>query len=150
MLSTSPRWAWHYLVNVSPISQSLDIRRSFASGQLDTASMDAGWGFLTLAPGVYQLAFAAYRTSFSMPGAQRGALGFGQSQAARLEVPVDASLIYIGTFAFKCAHATRWWFYEEHLCSELAILDDAELAHQVATTSLNRFGTMRTMPASLR
>jgi hypothetical protein len=150
MLSTLPRWKWHYLVNVGPPPQPLDTGRTFGAGQLDSTSRDAGWGFLTLPPGTYQLAFAAYRTRFAMPGAQRAALGFGQSQASRLEVPSDANLLYIGTFGFTCHKVDRWWFYEEHECTKLEVRDEAELAHQVASTSLSRFGPMQTALASTR
>jgi hypothetical protein len=149
MLSTSSRWKWHYLVNVGPKSQPLDTAGTFPAGQLGAESMDAGWGFLTLPPGVYELAFAAHRTTFAMRGAQRAALGFGQSPAARLEVPADAPLIYVGTFAFTCESATRWWSYEEHQCSELTIHDDEALVRELATTSLLRFGIVRFVPASI-
>ena len=148
MLSTSPRWKWRYRVNVGPTSHPLDTGRTFGAGQLDAASIEAGWGFLTLPPGAYQLAFAAYRTRFTMHGAQRAALGFGQSQGSQLEVPADAALLYIGTFGFTCKRVNRWWAYEEHECTALEIRDEEELARQVASTSLNRFGTMRAAPAS--
>jgi hypothetical protein len=148
MLSTSPKFKWHYLVNVGPTLHPLDTGRTFDAGQLDAASMEAGWGFLTLPPGSYQLAFAAYRTRFTMHGAQRAALGFGQSQASRLEVPADAVVLYVGTFGFTCQRINRWWSYEEHECSKLEIRDEEELARQVASISLSRFGPVRAAPAS--
>ena len=150
MLLTLPRWKWHYLVNVGPPLQPLDTGRTFAAGQLDSVSTDAGWGFLTLTPGIYQLAFAAYRTRFTMLGAQRAALGFGQSNPSQLEVPFDASLLYIGTFGFTCQKVNRWWHYEEHECSNLEVRDEEDLARQVASTSLSPFGPMRTALASTR
>ncbi|HTS55656.1 MAG TPA: hypothetical protein VMH26_20495, partial [Burkholderiales bacterium] len=149
-LSTRPRWKWHYLVNVGPPPRPLDTGRTFAAGQLDATSSDAGWGFLTLPPGTYHLAFAAYRTKFAMPGAQRAALGFGQSGASQFEVPADANVLYVGTFALTCHRVDRWWFYEEHECTKLEVRDEEGLAGQVASTSLSRFGPMRTALASTR
>ena len=147
-LSTVPRWRWHYLVNVGPAGHPLDPGKAFASGQLDSESRDAGWGFVTLPPGAYQLAFAADRTRFALPGAQRAALGFGQSGASQLEVPADTALLYIGTFGFSCHKADRWWGYVEHECTGLELRDEEELARQVASASLSRFGPMRTALAS--
>jgi hypothetical protein len=147
-LSTVPRWRWHYLVNVDPAGHPLDPGKAFASGQLDAESRDAGWGFVTLPPGTYQLSFAAYRTRFALPGAQRAALGFGQSGASRLEVPADAALLYIGTFGFTCHKVDRWWGYVEHECTTLEVRDEEELARQVASAPLRRFGPMRTALAS--
>ncbi len=147
-LSTLPRWKWHYLVNVGPPPRPLDTDRTFGAGQLESTFRDAGWGFLTLRPGTYQLAFAAYRTRFAMPGAQRAALGFGQSSASQLEVPSDAKLLYIGTFGFTCHKVHRWWHYEEHECTQVEVRDEEELARQVASLSLSRFGPMQTALAS--
>jgi hypothetical protein len=150
MLSPSPRWNWRLQVNVGPTSHPLDTGRTFTAGQLDAAAQEAGWGFVTLSPGAYQLAFAAYRTRFEMPGAQRGALGFGQSQGSELEVPRDAGLIYIGTFSFTCQRLNRWWAYAERECTRLEIHDEETLAREVATAALHRFGTLRTALASTR
>ncbi len=147
-LSSIPRWRWHYLVNVGPAGHPLDPGKAFASGQLDSDSRDAGWGFVTLPPGAYQLAFAAYRTRFALPGAQHAALGFGQSGASQLDVPADAGLLYIGTFGFACHKVDRWWGYVEHECTKLELRDEEELARQVASASLSRFGPMRTALAS--
>ena len=83
-----------------------------------------------------------------MPGAQRAALGFGQSGASQLEVPADTALLYIGTFGFSCHKADRWWGYVEHECTGLELRDEDELARQVASASLSRFGPMRTALAS--
>jgi len=150
MLSTSPRWKWRLQVNVGPTSRPLDTGRTFSSGQLDAAAQEAGWGFLTLPPGAHQLAFAAYRTRFAMPGAQRGALGFGQSQGSELQVPRDAGLLYIGTFSLTCQRLDRWWAYAERVCTRLEIRNEETLAQEVATASLGRFGTLRTELASMR
>jgi hypothetical protein len=150
MLSRSPRWTWHLQVNVGPTSHPLSTGRTFSAGQLDAAAQEAGWGFVTLPPGSYQLAFAAYRTRFTMPGAQRGALGFGQSQASELEVPRDAGLLYIGTFRLTCQRLNRWWAYAERECMRLEIRDEETLAREVVTASLGRFGTLRTELALTR
>ena len=147
-LSMDPRGKWYFWVNVGPAAQPLDASDAFASGLLDRTSTNAGWGFMTLPPGTYRLAFAAHRTKFAMPGAQNSALGFGQSNASQFTVPSDAGLIYIGTFAFSCQKVDRWWAYEEHECTKLAIRDDEELARQVASTSLTRFQPMRQALAS--
>ena len=148
-LATLPRWKWHYLVQVGPTSQSLGSGRAFGAGQLDSVPRDAGWGFLTLPPGTYRLAFAAYRTRFAMPGAQHAALGFGQSGSAHLEVPADAAIVYIGTFDFTCHKIDHWWGYVEHECVNLEIRDERDLALQVASGSLSRFGPMQTQLASI-
>ena len=148
-LSTLPRWKWHYLVNVGATRQPLDAGRAFGAGQLDSISRDAGWGFVTLPPGIYQIAFAAHRTRFVMPGAQRAALGFGQSGGAQLEVPADATIVYVGTFGFSCHNVDRWWGYVEHECTKLEVRDERELALQVASGSLSRFGPMQTSLASI-
>jgi len=147
-LSPVPRWRWHYLVNVGPAGHPLDPGKAFAAGQLDPALRDSGWGFVALRPGTYQLAFAAYRTRFAMPGAQSTALGFGQSGASQVEVPADAALLYIGTFGFTCHQADRWWGYVEHDCTMLEVRDEEALAREVASASLSRFGPMRTALAS--
>jgi hypothetical protein len=142
-LSTLPRWKHHYLVNVGPTGHLLDSGRAFGAGQLDSISREAGWGFVTLPPGTYQLAFAAYRTRFAMPGAQRAALGFGQSSASQLKVPSNAGLLYVGTFGFTCHKVGLWWGYVEHECTKLELRDEQELARRVASTSLSRFGPMQ-------
>lgn len=149
-LSTLPRWKRHYLVNVGPIGHRLDSGRAFDAGQLDPMSREAGWGFVTLPPGTYQLAFAAHRTRFTMSGAQRAALGFGQSGAAQLQVPPNADLLYIGTFGFTCHKVDRWWGYVDHECTKLELRDEQELARRVASTSLSGFGPMQLGLASYR
>lgn len=143
-LSTDPRWKWHLLINVGPTGHALDTSDAFHAGQLDARAMDAGWGFVTLRPGTYELAFAAHRTRFKMPGAQRAALGFGQSSASRLELPSGADLLYVGTFGFTCHKVDRWWAYVERECTQLEVRDDEQLARQVAAASLSRFGPPRT------
>ena len=142
-LSMDPRWKWYFWVNVGPTRHPLDSSDAFASGQLDSASTNAGWGFVTLPPGNYQLAFAAHRTKFAMSGAQNSALGFGQSSVSQIQVPSDAGLLYIGTFAFACHKVDRWWAYVEHECTKVEIRDDGTLARQVASASLRRFEPMR-------
>jgi hypothetical protein len=79
-----------------------------------------------------------------MPGSQRAALGFGQSGASQLEVPAAATLLYVGTFSFTCHGVDRWWVYVERECTKLEVRDERELAHQVASASLSRFGPMET------
>ena len=144
MLSRSPRWKWHLQVNVGPNGHT------FAAGQLDAGAQESGWGFLSLPPGAYRLAFAAYRTRFAMQGAQRGALGFGQSQGVELEVSRGSALLYVGTFSFTCQRLDRWWGYAERECTDLQIRDEESFARKVATTSLGRFGALRTELASMR
>jgi len=147
-LSSVPRFKWHLLVNVGPPGDPLSTGKAFAAGQLDPAARDAGWGFLTLPPGMYQLAFSAYRTHFTLPGAQNSALGFGQTSASRVEVPADTELLYIGTFDFTCHKITRFTAYFEHECTTLELLDEEKLAREVAAASLSRFGALRTALAS--
>jgi hypothetical protein len=147
-LSTLPKWKRHYLVNVGPLGHPLDPGRTFGAGQLDAAPRQAGWGVMTLPAGTYQLAFAAYRTRFAMPGAKRAALGFGQSGAFQFEVPAGTALLYVGTFDFTCHNADRWWGYVEHECTKLEVRGEQELALQVASGSLSRFGPLHTALAS--
>jgi hypothetical protein len=146
--STAPRWKWHYRVNIGGADKPLDSDTAFAAGQIDAATGTAGWGFVTVPPGTYQLAFAAFRTRFAMPGARRESLGYGQSSAARVDVPADADLLYIGTFAFQCHKADRWWGYTEHECTHLLVSNEEELARDVASTHLNHVGPLRTVLAS--
>jgi hypothetical protein len=147
-LSSIPRFKWHLLVNVGPPGHPLDTGKAFASGQLDPALREAGWGFVTLPPGTYQLAFAAYRTRFTLPGAQLTTLGFGQTGASQFDVPTDTTSLYIGTFDFSCHKVTRSLAYVDHECDTLEVRDEDELAHQIAATSLSRFEPMRTAIAS--
>ena len=146
--STAPRWKWHYRVNIGGADKPLDSDTAFAAGQIDEATGAAGWGFVTVLPGTYQLAFAAFRTRFAMPGARREALGYSQSSAARVDVPADADLLYIGTFAFHCQKADRWWGYTEHECTHLQVSNEAELARDVASTYLTHLGALQTVLAS--
>jgi len=149
-LSTLPKWKWHFLVNVGPPGRALGTGGTFGAGQFDTTVRQAGWGFLTLPAGSYQLAFAAYRTRFAMPGAQRAALGFGESDAFQFEVPAAASLLYVGTFDFTCRNADRWWGYVEHECTKVEVRDERDLALEVASAALPRFEPMQTALASMR
>jgi hypothetical protein len=147
-LSIAQRWKWHLLVNVGSQGRALDIGNAFAAGQLDPAPRDAGWGFVTLPPGKYHLAFAAYRTRFALPGAQLTTLGKGQTGASQLEIPPDTTLLYIGTFDFTCHNVNRSLAYVDYECNTLQVRDEEELARQVASTSLSRFEPMRTAIAS--
>ena len=79
-----------------------------------------------------------------MPGAQRAALGFGQSGASRIDVRAGATLLYVGTFRLACHEVNRWWAYVERECTKLEVHDERERALQVAAASLGRFGTMQT------
>jgi len=147
-LSMDPRWKWYFWVNVGPTRKPLDSSAAFASGLLDSAPTNAGWGFVTLPPGAYHLAFAAHRTMFAMPGAQNSALGFGQSSLSQIEVPSGVGSLYVGTFAFACHKVNRWWAYEEHECTKLEIRDEGALAREVASASLHRFEPMQQALAS--
>jgi len=148
MLLPVPRWKWHYRINVGGTNQPLDLNSAFAAGQIASTAGAMGWGFVTLPSGTYQLAFAAFRTRFAMPGARRGALGHGQSRASRVDVPGDADLLYIGTFAFDCRKADRWWGYVERECTQLQVSNEEELARDVASVFLTRFGVLQTALAS--
>jgi len=146
-LSIARRWKWHLLVNVGPQGRALDVGNAFAPGQLDRAR-DAGWGFVTLPPGRYQLAFAAYRTRFALPGAHVTMLGKGQTGASQFDVPADATLLYVGTFDFSCHRVDRSLAYVDYECNTLQVRDEQELARQVAASSLSRFEPLRTAIAS--
>jgi len=146
--ATLPRWKWHYRVNIGGADKPLDSDTAFAAGQIDAATATAGWGFVTVPPGTYQLAFTAFRTRFAMPGARRESLGYGQSSVARVDVPADADLLYIGTLAFHCHKADRWWGYTEHECTHLRVNNEEDLARDVASVYLNHLGRLQTVLAS--
>jgi hypothetical protein len=142
-LSAQPRGKRYFRVGVALDEELLDSSRVLAAGQLDRASADAGWGFLTLPAGRYRFAYSALRTQFLMTGARDASLGRGSSTPYRLEVPSGAALLYVGTFALSCQRTERWWSYVAHECTKLEVRDEQEQARQIASTSLNRYGPIR-------
>ena len=146
-LSTRPVGKRYFMVNVADTQKPIDVGDAFPAGQLDSTHIEAGWGFVTLTPGTYRFALVARRTSFTMPGSTSTRLGSGQSGPTRIEVPSDVKLVYIGTFGLTCNAVDRWAAYVEQTCAGLEIRDDKELANQVASAALSRFGPMRTVLA---
>jgi hypothetical protein len=136
---------------VAPKDALLTYRHSFLPGRPDSASSDAGWGFLALPPGAYQLAFEGTAIRFAMTGAQyfdSEAVPVGRSPASAFVVPPDASLLYIGTFSFTCHEPSSRPDALKIECTGLEIRDEAELARQIAQTALSKYGPMQEALAS--
>jgi hypothetical protein len=136
---------------VAPKDARLTSRHSFLPGRPDSASSDAGWGFLALPPGAYQLAFEGTAMRFVMDGAQdfsSEAVPVGRSPASTFVVPPDAASIYIGTFSFTCHEPSSRPDALKIECTALGIRNDAELARQIAQTALSKYGPMQEALAS--
>ena len=149
-------WSFHFsglglFTVVGPKGASLTARHSFLPGRPDAASSDAGWGFLALPPGAYQLAFEGTAIRFAMAGAQyfsSEAVPIGRSPPSGFVVPADASLIYIGTFSFACHEPTSRPDALKLECTTLEIRDEAQLARQVGQASLSQYGPIQEALAS--
>jgi hypothetical protein len=149
-------WSLHFsglglFTVVGPKDTSLTRRRSFLPGRPDSSASDAGWGFLALPPGAYQLVFEGTAIRFAMAGAQffsSEAVPIGRSPPSGFVVPPDASLIYIGTFSFSCRKPTSRPDALKLECTTLEIRDEAKLARQIAQTSLSQYGSVQEAPAS--
>jgi hypothetical protein len=142
-LSAQLRGRWHFQVDVAADEGALASGRILAAGQLDRASTDSGWGFLTLPAGRYRFAYSALRTKFSMTGAHDTILGHGRSTPYRLDVPSGAALLYIGTFALSCHRIDRWLGYVEHECTRLEVRGEEQQARELAATSLRGYGPIK-------
>jgi len=93
------------LTSVVPDGVTLTPGRGFVPGGFNLESHRAGWAFLALPAGRYQLAFEGVSVRFDMAGADltiTAGAPIGLSTAATIVVPPDTRLIYIGTFALAC------------------------------------------------
>jgi hypothetical protein len=137
---------------VGPKDARLTSRRSFLPGRPTSAASDAGWAFLALPPGAYQLVFEGMAIRFAMAGAQfisSEAVPIGRSPPSVFVVPSDASLFYIGTFSFTCHEPTSSPDSLKVECTNLEVRDEAQLARQIAQTSLSQYGPMQEALASV-
>ena len=149
-------WSLHFsglglFTVVGPKGVSLTARRSFLPGRPDAAASEAGWGFLALPPGAYQLAFEGTAIRFALAGAQffsSEAVPVGRSPPSGFVVPADAGLVYIGTFSFACHEPTSRPDALKLECTTLEIRDEAQLARQIAQTSLSQYGSVQEALAS--
>jgi len=149
-------WSLHFsglglFTVVGPKGASLTARHSFLPGRPDAAASDAGWAFVALPPGAYQLAFEGTAIRFAMAGAQyfaSEAVPIGRSPPSGFVVPSDAGLIYIGTFNFACHQPTSRPDALKLECTTLEIRDEAQEARKIAQTSLSQYGPIQEALAS--
>jgi hypothetical protein len=149
-------WSFHFsglglFTVVGPKGESLTARHSFLPGRPDVAASDAGWAFVALPPGTYQLAFEGTAIRFAMAGAQyygSEAVPIGRSPPSGFVVPADAGLIYIGTFNFACHQPTGRPDALKLECTTLEIRDEAQEARKIAQTSLTQYGPIQEALAS--
>ena len=149
-------WSFHFsglglFTVVGPKDASLTARHSFLPGRPDVAASDAGWAFVALPPGAYQLAFEGTAIRFAMAGAQyfgSEAVPIGRSPPSSFVVPSDAGLIYIGTFNFACHEPTSRPDALKLECTTLEIRDEAQEARKIAQTSLSQYGPIQEALAS--
>jgi hypothetical protein len=150
-------WSLHYFSGLRPFTVvgpkdvRLASRRSFLPGRPDAGASDAGWAFLALPPGAYQLAFEGMAIRFAMAGAQfidSDAIPIGRSPPAVFVVPADSNLVYAGTFNFTCHQAKGGPDALKVECTKWEVRDEARLAGRIAETSLSQYGPMQEALAS--
>jgi hypothetical protein len=140
------------LTNVAPAGVALTAGRGFLPGGLDLESHRAGWAFLALPAGRYQLAFEGVSVRFDTPGAElriTAGAPIGLSSTATIVVPPDARLIYIGTFALTCHKLRAKRGAPEAACATLEVRDELDLARQVAQSSFSNYGSVLKVLASV-
>ena len=152
----APFSAFHstlFLTAVGPTDAVLTPGHGILPGRLDSTARDAGWAFLALPPGPYQLAFEGVGVRFAMSGAQLIVMAgapIGLSIPSVFVVPPDVRLIYIGTFSLTCHKAAGKRGALSAECTSLVVRDESELARRIAQTTLNDFGPMQEGSASVR
>jgi len=128
-------------------------------GYASSESRRAGWFWLSLEPGNYDLTFAAQNgqlgPNVTSAGFQKQLILSPEKQLPmgpalwgpfRIQVPRDVKLVYAGTLALDCDEGkdidlwTRWGLAIHYSCDSEQILDEGDLARQVAAASLARFG----------
>ncbi len=126
---------------VGPADASLASQDSFLPGQLGATAAGAGWAFVALPAGAYQLQLEGTAIRFAMAGSQYNStdgVAVGRSPASVFVLPADGSLFYIGTFSFGCQHLTRGMDPVRLECASLTINDETQLAQQVASGRAQR------------
>ena len=152
----APFSAFHsplFLTAVGPKDTVLTPGHGILPGRLDSTAGDAGWAFLALPPGAYQLAFQGLGVRFAMSGAQLTVMAgapIGLSIPYVFVVPPDVRLIYIGTFSLTCHKPGRKQGALSAECTTLEVRDESELARQIAQTALSESGPMQKVSASVR
>jgi len=140
------------LTSVVPDGVTLTPGRGFVPGGFNLESHRAGWAFLALPAGRYQLAFEGVSVRFDMAGADltiTAGAPIGLSTAATIVVPPDTRLIYIGTFALACHKLSGKRGGPEAACATLEIHDESELAQQIARRNLSQYGPALKVLASV-
>ena len=151
----APFSAFHstlFLTAVGPKDTVLTPGHGILPGRLDSTALDAGWAFLALPPGPYQLALEGLGVRFTMSGAQLIVMAgapIGLSIPSAFVVPPGVRLIYVGTFGLTCHKADGKRGALSAECTTLAVRDESELARQIAQTSLSEFGPMQEVAASV-
>jgi hypothetical protein len=149
-------WTVHWsglrlFVVVGPANARLGSLTAVEPGPLDAASSDNGWGFVTLPPGGYQLAFEGTAIRFNMPGSHFTpsdmAMPVGRSPPTVFAVPPDAQLFYIGTFRFSCERVIDRSESLRLECAHLEIRNEIEPAREVANRSLADYGPPAEAPS---
>jgi len=149
-------WALHIsglrlFAIVAPKGAQLSSWRGVLPGRPDSLSSDAGWGFVALPPGEYQLAFEGMAIRFAMAGADyvsAEAVPIGRSPPSAFVVPADANLIYIGTFSFTCHEPSSRPDALKLECTSLEISNEAQLARKIGESSLSKYGPLQEALAS--
>jgi hypothetical protein len=137
---------------VGPAQASLAALDSFLPGQLGATAADAGWAFVALPAGAYQLQFEGAAIRFAMAGSQYNSsdgVAVGRSPPSVFVLPADGSLFYIGTFSFGCQQLTRGMDPARLECRTLRIDDETQLAQQIARLTFDAYGPMQGLPAAI-
>lgn len=137
---------------VGPADARLASQDSFLPGQLGATAAGAGWAFVALPAGAYQLQFEGTAIRFAMAGSRYNStdgVAVGRSPPSVFVLPADGSLFYIGTFSFACQHLTRGMDPERLECASLTINDETQLAQQIARGALDEYGPMQGVPAAV-
>jgi hypothetical protein len=141
------------LISVGPKDAVLTPGHGLLPGRFDsTADSNAGSAFLALPPGTYQSAFEGVGVRFVMTGARLIVMGgapIGLATPAAFVVPHDVRLIYIGTFGLRCHKAGGFRGAPSAECTSLEVLDESELAREIAQTTLGQFWLLQKMSASV-
>ena len=136
---------------VGPANASLASQESFLPGQLGANAASAGWGFVALPAGAYQLQFEGTAIRFTMAGSQfdtTNGVATGRSSPAVFVLPSDGSLFYIGTFKFGCQQLSPGIDPVRFECASQSINDESEQARQVGRLAFDEYGPMQHVPAA--
>jgi len=135
---------------VGAADASMASQDSFVPGQLSTSAASAGWAFVALPAGAYQLELEGTAIRFTMDGAQfdiANGVAITRSPPAVFVLPGDGNLFYIGTFTFGCQQLSYGIDPVRFECTNLSINDETQLAQPVGRLGFDEFGPMQTVPA---